>query len=66
MTKQEQIDKLKQDWEENPRWEGTERPYSPEEVVNLRGSIKIEHTLAKTGAEKFWDKLQNQKVEKQL
>jgi len=62
MTRQEQIKQLEQDWKNNPRWDGVERPYSAEEVVNLRGSIQIEHTLAKKGSEKFWNKLQTQDV----
>ncbi|MGD6967350.1 isocitrate lyase [Rossellomorea vietnamensis] len=45
---------LREDWELNPRWEGVERPYSPEDVLRLRGSLKVEHTLAHTGAEKLW------------
>jgi isocitrate lyase len=62
MTRQEQINQLEQDWKNNPRWDDVERPYSAEEVVNLRGSIQIEHTLAKKGSEKFWNKLQTQDV----
>ena len=42
------------------RWEGVVRPYSLEEVEQLSGSIKIEYTLAKTGAEKLWRKLNTQ------
>jgi isocitrate lyase len=36
------------------RWEGVERPYGPEEVDRLRGTIHVEHTLAQQGAEKLW------------
>jgi isocitrate lyase len=36
------------------RWNGVERPYTAEEVIKLRGSIDIEHTLARRGAEKLW------------
>lgn len=54
MTRQQQIDALKKDWAENPRWEGVERPYTAEEVVALRGSFQIEQTLARRGAEKLW------------
>lgn len=54
------INELKQDWAENPRWENTERPYTAEEVINLRGPIKIEYTLAKRGAETLWKKLKSQ------
>ena len=49
--------KIEKDWAVNPRWEGIERPYSADEVVNLKGSVNIEYTLAKNGANKFWDML---------
>jgi isocitrate lyase len=60
MNKQEQIEQLKQDWENNPRWEGIERPYTAEEVVSLRNSLKVEYTLAKHGAERLWDLMQSE------
>ncbi|HSJ34580.1 MAG TPA: isocitrate lyase [Acidimicrobiia bacterium] len=47
--------RLAQEWAENPRWEGIERPYSAEEVVRLRGSLREEQTLARTTAEKLWE-----------
>lgn len=56
MNRTEQIQKLKEEWA-SPRWEGITRPYGPEDVVRLRGSVLIEHTLAKLGAEKFWKML---------
>ena len=59
MEKQEQINQLVAYWAGNPRWKGVERPYTAEEVVNLRGSFQIEHTLAKRGAKKFWKMLQD-------
>lgn len=45
---------LQESWEMDPRWTGITRPYSAEDVIKLRGSIDIEHTLAKNGAEKLW------------
>ena len=51
-TKQERALALRTDWETNPRWKGIVRPYSAEEVVNISGSVQIEYTLAKNGAEK--------------
>tara|TARA_B100002051_G_scaffold99320_1_gene94735 strand:- start:1027 stop:2301 length:1275 start_codon:yes stop_codon:yes gene_type:complete len=45
---------IEKDWNENPRWKGVKRPYSAKEVVDLKGSMNIEYTLAKKGAEKFW------------
>ncbi len=46
---------LNQEWADNPRWEGVERPYFAEEVIRLRGSVREEHTLATQTAEKLWD-----------
>ena len=45
---------LNKDWAENPRWRGIRRDYGAEDVVRLRGSVRIEHTLARRGAEKLW------------
>jgi isocitrate lyase len=41
-------------WAESPRWAGVERPYGPTDVVRLQGSVRIEHTLARLGAERLW------------
>ena len=46
--------KLQREWETSPRWKGIKRGYTAEDVVRLRGSIQIEHTLAKRGSEKLW------------
>ena len=54
------IDQLKQDWAGNPRWKGVERGYSAEEVVRLAGSVHIEYTLARNGAEKLWRLMQDE------
>jgi isocitrate lyase len=43
------------DWNTNPRWSGVTRPYSHEDVLRLRGSIQIEYTLARLGAERLWN-----------
>ena len=40
---------------EGPRWEGIERPYTAEDVARLRGTVRIEHTLARLGAERLWE-----------
>jgi isocitrate lyase len=53
-TREQQIQALTKDWAENPRWKDVKRNYSAEDVVRLRGSVNIEHTLAKRGAEKLW------------
>ncbi|KAB7705267.1 isocitrate lyase [Bacillus aerolatus] len=51
------VQQLQEQWENDKRWEGITRPYSAEEVIKLRGSIDIEHTLARRGAEKLWNYL---------
>ncbi len=45
---------LEREWAAGGRWEGIERPYAGEDVVRLRGSVRIEHTLARLAAEKLW------------
>jgi isocitrate lyase len=52
----EQVEALERRWEEE-RWAGIERPYTAEEVVRLRGSVNVEHTLARRGAEQLWSLL---------
>ena len=49
---------LEAGWKGNLRWRGITRPYSGEDVVRLRGSIQIEYTLARLGAERLWNLLQ--------
>ncbi len=51
---------LQKDWATNPRWKGITRTYSPEEVINLRGSIDIKHSIAEHGAKKLWDYMQKE------
>jgi isocitrate lyase len=48
---------LDRSWKEAPRWQGVTRPYSGADVVKLRPSVDIEHTLARRGAERLWDML---------
>jgi isocitrate lyase len=52
--------RLKKDWAENSRWKGIRRGYTAEDVVRLRGSIHIEHTLARRGSEKLWKMLNDE------
>ena len=47
-------EQLEQDWRDNPRWKGVKRAYSAADVVRLRGTVPVEHTLAKLGSEKLW------------
>lgn len=51
------IAQLEQNWANNPRWAGVQRPYTAADVLRLRGSLDIEYTLAKHGAEKLWSTL---------
>ena len=53
-------DQLRHDWSTDPRWAGIERPYSAEDVVRLRGTVGVEHTIAKLGANKLWASLQRE------
>ena len=49
-----EVKNIEKDWAENPRWKNVRRDYSAADVVRLRGSVRIEHTLARRGAEKLW------------
>jgi len=60
MEKKDQIQALVTDWLTNKRWKNIVRPYTAEEVVKLRGSYTIEHSIARLGAEKLWSKLNSQ------
>jgi isocitrate lyase len=51
---------IQQDWERNPRWKGVKRAYKAADVDRLRGTLQIEHTLARHGAEKLWKLLHEQ------
>jgi isocitrate lyase len=59
-TRESAIRDLQKDWAENPRWQGIKRDYSAEDVVRLRGSTMVEHTLARQGSEKLWKLLNNE------
>jgi isocitrate lyase len=53
-------EQIKIDWQNNPRWNGVTRPYKAEDVARLRGTVPIEHSLARLGAEKLWRYLQTE------
>lgn len=59
-SREQQIAALEQDWKNNPRWTGIKRNYTAEDVVRLRGSLAVEHTIAKTGAIKLWNLVNNE------
>jgi isocitrate lyase len=50
----QEAENLETHWSTAPRWQGIERTYSAEDVIRLRGSISVEHTLARLGAERLW------------
>lgn len=59
-TREQQVAELQKDWDTNPRWEGIKRNYTAEDVIRLRGSIQVEHTLAKNGSIKLWGLVNNE------
>jgi isocitrate lyase len=54
MNTEHEIQRIQSDWSTNPRWNGVKRGYEPADVVRLRGTVKIEYSLARQGAEKLW------------
>ena len=60
MSRQELVFEIQKDWDDNPRWAGIRRGYRAEDVVRLRGSVCVEHTLARAGAVKLWELLQRE------
>jgi len=61
MTRQLEIARLDAEWVDSPRWNGIQRDFSAADVVKLRGSVLIEHTLARLGAEKLWRLINQEK-----
>lgn len=55
MGKDNQVKQLEQEWATSPRWKNIKRDYAASDVVRLRGSLRIEYTLARRGAEKLWN-----------
>ena len=60
MNRETIIKNLQKEWRTNPRWKGVTRPYSAKEVLKLRGSYRIEYSIARRGATVLWDKLNSQ------
>ncbi|GJM42386.1 MAG: isocitrate lyase [Ardenticatenaceae bacterium] len=54
MLKQYDVSQMENSWKFDKRWQGIERPYTSHDVTRLRGTIQIEHTLARMGAERLW------------
>ena len=59
-TREQQQLALQKDWESNPRWKGVQRAYTAADAVRLRGSVQVDHTLARRGAEKLWKLLNDE------
>lgn len=59
-TAQERVEAIRYDWENNPRWDGVTRDYTPEDVVRLQGSFTVDQTLATRGARRLWELLGDQ------
>jgi len=53
-------EQIKIDWTNNPRWAGIKRNYTAEDVVRLRGTVHVEHSIARLGAEKLWKSLHSE------
>ncbi|HEU5229228.1 MAG TPA: isocitrate lyase [Ktedonobacteraceae bacterium] len=60
MMSGQHVAELTQSWENDPRWQGIKRPYTAENVIRLRGSVQIEYTLARMGAERLWNLLHSE------
>ncbi|OCA82988.1 isocitrate lyase [Bacillus sp. FJAT-27225] len=54
------VKQLEESWQLDSRWNGVERTYTAQDVVKLRGSLDVEHTLARRGAEKLWNLLREE------
>jgi len=61
MNRDQAIAEIRRDWKSNPRWQGVQRPYSAEDVYRLRGTVRIEYSLARRGADRLW-KLVNEEA----
>jgi isocitrate lyase len=59
-TRENEVRELQKQWAEDSRWQGIKRGYSADEVVRLRGSVRVEHTLARRGSEKLWSLLHSE------
>ncbi|NBW90343.1 MAG: isocitrate lyase [Gammaproteobacteria bacterium] len=51
---QRSISQIERDWQDSPRWRGVQRGYGAKDVARLRGTVRIEYSLARLGAEKLW------------
>jgi isocitrate lyase len=56
----DELEELQREWDQDPRWKGIMRPYSAEEVLKLRGTLKIDYSYAQAGAKRLWHLLRNE------
>jgi isocitrate lyase len=54
MATQRSASEIQESWKKDARWKGVQRPYKAEDVEKLRGSLKVEYTIARVGAERLW------------
>ncbi|MDK2124903.1 isocitrate lyase [Parachitinimonas caeni] len=59
-TREQRIAAIQREWDENPRWKGIKRGYTAADVERLRGSVQNEYSLARRGAEKLWNLVNNE------
>jgi isocitrate lyase len=60
MILEDDAERIQNQWDNDPRWKGVERPYTPEEVLKLRGTLKVEYSFAEAGAKRLWHLLQTE------
>ncbi|HEX6902784.1 MAG TPA: isocitrate lyase [Thermoanaerobaculia bacterium] len=60
MSEPVQVERIAEAWQSDPRWKGIVRTYGAEDVDRLRGTVRIEHTLARMGAERLWNLLHSE------
>lgn len=59
-NREAEIQELENEWATAARWRGVKRPYDAEQVLKLRGSFNVEHTIARMGAERLWTLMHNE------
>ena len=57
---EDDADCIQDQWDNDPRWQGVQRPYTPEDVLKLRGTLKVEYSFAEAGAKRLWHLLQTE------
>ncbi|MBL0713592.1 MAG: hypothetical protein JJV98_07800, partial [Desulfosarcina sp.] len=60
MIMPDEIDEVAQEWQNDPRWKGIERPFSAEEMLKLRGTLRLDYTFATIGAKRLWHLLNSE------